>query len=68
MAKIPFEQWKQELDAFVAEQMFGMTTGDIVDMNYWDMWNNGLSIEEAWSEVKENNDDLQGFEDIFPVQ
>lgn len=46
-----FEQWKARLDNLVAEELCGLTTDDLPDQMYWDMYDQGDSPEEVRDEI-----------------
>lgn len=48
-----FDAWKAKVDNLVAEQLSGLTTDDLPDQMYWDMYEQGDSPEEVASETVE---------------
>jgi hypothetical protein len=48
-----FEAWKAKVDNLVAEQLSCLTTDDLPDQMYWDMYEQGDSPEEVASETVE---------------
>ena len=53
MAKRSFEEWKNEVDR-VLEEKTGMTSSDLPDINYYGLWEEGVSPKSAALKAKKN--------------
>jgi len=50
-----FKQWMAAVDAIISRRI-GMTSSDLADTTYWDMWNDEMTPDEGAQEALENND------------
>ena len=50
-----FTQWMGAVDAIISRR-FGMTSSDLADTTYWDMWNDEMTPAEAADEALANDD------------
>ena len=50
-----FKQWMGAVDAIISRR-FGMTSSDLADTTYWDMWNDEMTPAEAADEALANDD------------
>lgn len=48
-----FEQWMRKVDAEIAERLLGLTSSDLPDKCYRDMYETDMTPEEAAAEVLE---------------
>jgi hypothetical protein len=46
MAKKSFAQWMQEVDSIISAKI-GLSSADLPDLAYMDMWENGKSAKSA---------------------
>ncbi len=49
-----FDAWKAKVDKLVGDELGGMTTDDLPDQMYWDMYDQGDSAEEVARETIES--------------
>jgi len=50
-----FKQWMGAVDAIISRRI-GMTSSDLADTTYWDMWNDEMTPAEAADEALANDD------------
>ena len=46
MTKQSFDEWMAEVDSAIENEVY-MISDDLPDVDYWDMWDNGLTPFEA---------------------
>ena len=51
-----FKRWMSELDANIAKRFDGMTSSDIPDTTFWDMWHDEMTPAEGADEALANDD------------
>ena len=51
----PFKQWMADIDAIISKR-FGISSSDLADTTYWDMWNDEMTPTEAADEALANDD------------
>tara|TARA_R110000744_G_scaffold146693_2_gene259570 strand:+ start:630 stop:845 length:216 start_codon:yes stop_codon:yes gene_type:complete len=49
------KQWMAEIDAIISKR-FGISSSDLADTTYWDMWNDEMTPTEAADEALANDD------------
>ena len=59
--RISFEEWKQEVDRQIANQLGGLTSDDIGDYRYADNWEEGVSPSKTAREAIAYSKDYFGF-------
>ena len=52
---LTFKNWMVEVDRIIARR-FGITSSDLADTTYWDMWNDEMTPAEAADEALANDD------------
>ena len=52
---LTFKNWMVEVDRIIARR-FGITSSDLADTTYWDMWNDEMTPAEAADEALSNDD------------
>ena len=50
-----FKAWFETVDVEVSK-ISGVSVHDLADMNFWDMWNDGVSATEAAEAALENEE------------
>lgn len=56
-----FRAWMDSLNKKLSSMLMGFTTEDLADQNYYDWWQAGMTIDEAISELAEE----EGFSDLI---
>jgi hypothetical protein len=51
--ELTFEQWMRSVDRQMAKLTGGLTSGDLPDTGYWDMWDDGVDAIDVVVEVLE---------------
>ena len=49
------KQWMAEIDAIISKR-FGISSSDLADTTYWDMWHDEMTPTEAADEALANDD------------
>ena len=49
------KQWMAEIDAIISKR-FGISSSDLADTTYWDMWHDEMTPTEAAEEALANDD------------